>query len=140
MLWANRIFEQEWRDQITWGAQPAQHSDDTQKYVILLTDDEIVMTDPDQDGFRGIPSNLRTKDKIQSLEDFKEQCERLGQKQNMNIYTIGFTSSGRLPETTRDALEDCISGTGKYYEANVADIEGVFRDIQNSIPLFYLKR
>lgn len=121
LSWASRFLDNEWREDARDFAEnrPIFINSNTEKIVVLLTDGQVAIVDPDQDGRESRRAN-------KSLGEFNAICREMQRQQNLSLYTIGFNvPRGGFTK----ALRNCVAGKGQYYQAGLNDLGGVFNDI-----------
>lgn len=125
--WTHRFLTSYWRNLASFSTEPPKPIDiDTKKFVILLTDGEISVTDSNQNGIIDREESHTDNSGINRIEDFKDRCNLIGNIPNLDLYSIGFdVNDGDLA----DALKGCIKGEGQYFDAGLNDLSSIFQDI-----------
>ena len=115
--------------------------------VILLTDGEISHTDTNQNGIHDDKEGLRQERKDYekvALEKFRKTCQIFKDIDNNwgrhNLYTIGYTHDIMLSPEMEKALSECISGEGRYFQANEGDLSETFKSIASNLSPIRLTR
>ena len=98
---------------------------DRHKIVVLLTDGRIAVTDLDQDGNT---QEVQPHDLAQA--DFKNQCQAFGNYSNLDLYAVAYDlEDGNF----KNLLSSCVSGNGAFYEAEINDLDEVFKRVEESL-------
>jgi len=126
LLWAQRFLDPEWRRLASAFDQdsPKPIQPKTRKVVVLLTDGAVAVVDNNQDGIKDKKAQKLPRE--QSLALFDKRCEALKQMQNLDLYAIGFDVQDGVFDKS---LENCIAGNGRYFDASLKELVGVFQAI-----------
>jgi len=138
MLWGERMLDNTWRNSASVFAAnpPVEVTDSTQKIVVLLTDGQVAITDPDEDGVASeTPEVLAST--AASLEQFALQCEAFENYQALDVYTVAYTVRN---ETLEAAMRECVTGNGDYFEAGIGDLDAVFKRVSESLSPIRISR
>ena len=131
MLWGERMLDNTWRDsaRVFAANPPIEVTDSTQKIVVLLTDGQVAITDPDEDGVAletpEVLANTET-----ALAQFVLQCQAFEEYQTLDVYTVAYTVRN---ETLEAAMRECVIGNGDYFEAGIGDLDAVFKRVSESL-------
>ena len=131
LQWGERFLDNDWRNSARQIAEdaPVRVTDDTHKVVILLTDGAIAVFDRDQDG-RVDPKATRTADERISNTEFTDRCRSLDQQPNLDLYAVAYSIRNSEFE---GLLKNCVSGGGEYFDAEIEDLDAVFKRIASSL-------
>ena len=138
MLWGERMLDNTWRNSARGFAAnpPVEVTDSTQKIVVLLTDGEVAITDPDEDGVA-----LKTPKVLAripaALEKFVLQCQAFKKFQTLDIYTVAYTVRSERLEA---AMRECVTGNGDYFEAGIGDLDAVFKRVSSSLSAIRISK
>lgn len=131
LSWGWRTLSPEWRRHLDMPFNlPSRFSRRNRKVLILLTDGAIVhhRYETDATGIR----NLNRQDTDAALLDFVEVCEQIEAQGEIVVYTIGFDLNAAADDL-RDALIECASADGEYFDADTADLSSVFAQIADDV-------
>lgn len=131
LSWGWRTLSPEWRRHFNMPFNlPRAFSPRNRKIIILLTDGQIfnIRYQPDAAGAR----EFRFQPRDEALVDFMEVCEKIADQDEVIVYTIGFDLAA-ADEEFREALIDCATDDGQYFDADVADLTNVFVEIADEV-------
>ena len=134
LLWAERLLDNTWRNSASsFSANtPITLTDDTHKIVVLLTDGRFAVTDLDQDGNT---QDSQNGDIAQA--DFTAQCQAFGNYPNLDLYAVAYDlEDGNF----KNLLSSCVSGNGEYFEAEINDLDVVFKKVEESLSPIRISR
>ena len=144
MRWAERLYDPAWRNKMEINGEfPPVLTSNTRKYIVLFTDGRIIHTDQDQNGVHdkqpgGITGPLPVET---ALAKFNAACEDIKDNRGgINVYTIGYDVTGKIPGDLETALTNCATGTGRFYESGTEDLSDIFSEIQADVQSVALTR
>jgi len=131
LIWAERFLENSWRTSAAQFSKniPVSVSAETQKVVILLTDGAIAITDADDNGQKDGRRAIRRNSNI-AIGDFAEQCDRLDDIPNLDLFAVAYSVNNA---GFRATLQNCVSGAGEYYNADVGNLDSIFKKISDRL-------
>ena len=134
LLWAERLLDNTWRNSASsFSANtPITLTDDTHKIVVLLTDGRIAVTDLDQDG-----NTQKVQPHGLAQADFKNQCQAFGNYPNLDLYAVAYDLEDG---SFKNLLSSCVSGNGEYFEAEINDLDVVFKKVEESLSPIRISR
>ena len=127
LLWGERLLDNAWRNSANSFAAntPIQLTENTHKIVVLLTDGRIAVTDLDQNG-----NNQETLAGDIAQADFTAQCQAFDNYNNLDLYAVAYDlEDGNF----KNLLSSCVSGNGEYFEAEINDLDEVFKKVEESL-------
>ena len=127
LLWGERLLDNAWRNSANSFAAnaPIQLTENTHKIVVLLTDGRIAVTDLDQNG-----NTQETLAGDIAQADFTAQCRAFDNYNNLDLYAVAYDlEDGNF----KNLLSSCVSGNGAYYEAEINDLDEVFKRVEESL-------
>lgn len=141
LIWAERMLTKSWRDRATFAAEPYKRLNaHTQKYIVFLTDGELTRADEDQNGIKGLQDSDDIPTYLTDVEtSFISKCEDLKVDQTINVFTIGYSVNGEVVPNLKALLENCTSGSGRYFPAASSNVDEIFSSIRAEIQDVYLK-
>ena len=134
LLWAERLLDNTWRNSASsFSANtPITLTDDTHKIVVLLTDGRFTVTDLDQDG-----NTQEAQNGAIAKADFTAQCQAFGNYPNLDLYAVAYDlENGNF----KNLLSSCVSGNGEYFEAEINDLDEVFKKVEESLSPIRISR
>ena len=91
----------------------------------MLTDGRFAVTDLDQDGNT---QDSQNGDIAQA--DFTAQCQAFDNYNNLDLYAVAYDlEDGNF----KNLLSSCVSGNGEYFEAEINDLDEVFKKVEESL-------
>ena len=134
LLWAERLLDNTWRNSASsFSANtPITLTDDTHKIVVLLTDGRIAVTDLDQDG-----NTQEAQNGAIAQADFTAQCQAFGNYPNLDLYAVAYDLEDG---SFKNLLSSCVSGNGEYFEAEINDLDEVFKKVEESLSPIRVSR
>lgn len=131
LSWGWRTLSPEWRDQFDMPfGLPRRFAPLNQKILILLTDGRILNFKYETNSAGMREFNLQPRP--DSLPEFIEVCDQIAAQDELTVYTIGFDLAAADVQL-RDALIDCATDDGGYFDADVADLTSVFATIAGNV-------
>jgi len=131
LSWGWRTLSPEWRSHLDMPFNlPNRFLQRNRKILILLTDGRIFNPIYETDGAG--QRVLTPQDRDIALGDFIELCEQIEAQDQIILYTIGFELDAAA-DSLRDALIDCASEEAEYFDADNADLSGVFTSIAEDV-------
>ena len=127
LLWAERLLDNTWRNSASsFSANtPITLTDDTHKIVVLLTDGRFTVTDLDQDG-----NTQDSQNGAIAQADFTAQCQAFENYPNLDLHAVAYDlEDGNF----KNLLSSCVSGNGEYFEAEINDLDEVFKKVEESL-------
>ena len=127
LVWGERLLDNNWRNSASsFSANtPITLTDDTHKIVVLLTDGRIAVTDLDQDG-----NTQERQPHVLAQAVLKNQCQAFGNYPNLDLYAVAYDlEDGNF----KNLLSSCVSGNGAFYEAEINDLDEVFKRVEESL-------
>ena len=124
LSWGWRTLSPEWRfrlDMLTGFPRP--YVPRNSKTLILLTDGRVTGQNYVPDGAGG--EVLMPRDNADGVAAFLKVCEEIEAQGTITVYTVGFNLSA-TDTVVRDALIDCATPDGQYFDSSVATVSGVF--------------
>jgi len=127
LSWGWRTLSPNWRNRFEMpSGLPASFNRRHRKVLILLTDGRIVNQDYVPDGSGG--EVISRRDEAESLEAFREVCEAIATQGHIEVFTIGFELRASAVDL-EDALRDCATDDGGFFNASLENLGDVFDDI-----------
>lgn len=140
LAWGWRAISPEWRGRFAGDRDyPLDHDEGVKKVLILLTDGVAVRKDPEGDGARiGI-----TRNDVQTElagDNYSAICDAIRKRNDIELFMIAY-SLEQKHKSFRDAMMPCVSGEGKFYDADIGQLGTVLDEIAaNSLYSVYLSR
>ena len=138
LSWGWRTLSPDWRGRLDMPfGLPRNYTDRNQKVLILLTDGRVApidyLTDTAGNEF------FDWRGQAESLAAFTQVCEAIEDQGHITVYTVGFELDSQAAHV-RNALIDCATDDGQYFDASVSGIVGVFDAIASGINTARLTR
>jgi len=137
LQWGWRTLSPKWRSEFN-GPQtyPSQYAPENNKIIVLLTDGQIFRQELKKP-YPIIPSTSPAagsefKSDNTARNDFNRICKDIEDNTNIMVFTIGYDLGGAAP-ALRDALQNCASNGGSYYDASTTSITNTFKDIAEEL-------
>lgn len=147
MQWAERLYDPSWRNQMEINGEfPPVMTSNTRKYIVLFTDGRIYPgVDKDENGVRddhsNAPGSITYPLPVDSeVARFDSACQAIKDRGDINVYTIGYDVTGKIPGDLETALTNCATGTGRFYESGTEDLSDIFSEIQADVQSVALTR
>lgn len=134
--WGWRTLSPKWRTHYN-GPQnfPRDYDFRNEKILILLTDGRIFRQEIDAP----YPNKGKQIQDKKADDTFNQICNDIDDNTNIRVFTIGFdlnTASSNL----RNALQNCASNGGNYFDASTTNISDTFKTIADQIQSLRLVR
>lgn len=130
--WSARALSPNWRSEFPNNhGFPADYNSGSRKDLTLMTDGEVTRNIPLGDGVTVTGAARRASDAL-AKESFNSVCNAMKAENKITMYMIGFTLKA-ADQNARTYLRNCVSGVGKYYDANTDDLEEIMQEIADDI-------
>jgi len=130
LSWGWRTVLPQWRGILEEGSSyPRDFATRNQKFIILLTDGAIFRRnwEINRSGRKRLDNHT-----TEAERNFNNICNNIRTSGNIRVFTIGYETA-RLGRDLQDALRNCASNPGDFYEASRSDINTIFNAIAKDI-------
>ncbi|MEO9971304.1 MAG: hypothetical protein ABJG15_16025 [Hyphomonadaceae bacterium] len=131
LSWGWRTLSEEWLNRLDMPfGMPRRYVERNRKTLILLTDGRVTGQNYETDASGD--EVLMPRDHDDALDAFIKVCGEIEAQGYVRVYTVGFNLSAS-DNDLRDALIDCATPDGQYFESSVATVAGIFSAIAADI-------